>query len=253
MENNNVIKPVDSKKPDKKWLVLVLIPVWIYVGFMISQYLIIFCLWLLKLLGVNYESMSDSVLETIASAAIYVVMLVIVIGLPWVIFKSKTSRDDVGLSRLPSWLDIIITPAGLIMYLVLTIALSMLMMRFFPSVDLDQAQEIGFNNISQRYEYILAFITLVIMAPIAEEVIFRGYLFSKLKKYFPVWFGIIVTSLMFGFIHGQIRVAVDTFALSIILCLLRQITGSLWSPILLHMAKNGVAYYILFINPILIN
>lgn len=242
-----------NKKSNKSWLFLVLLPAWVYSGFFVAQYLVIFLIGLLNNFGLSYEFLDTSVLEMVISTVVYILMLLIVIGLPWLIFRSKTTREEVGLSRLPFWMDIIITPAGLIIYLVITVALTLLMVNFFPNIDVKQAQEIGFSGINQRYEYILAFLTLVVIAPIAEEIIFRGYLFSKMKKYLPVWISIIVTSLMFGFIHGQITVAVDTFALSIVLCVLRQITGGLWSPILLHMAKNGVAYYILFINPILSN
>ena len=93
----------------------------------------------------------------------------------------------------------------------------------------------------------LAFITLVVIAPVAEEVLFRGYLYGKLKKYVPVWAAILITSALFGLIHGTWNVAVDTFALSIILCLLRESTGGIWASILLHMIKNGIAFYFLFI------
>ncbi|RYZ49901.1 MAG: CPBP family intramembrane metalloprotease, partial [Sphingobacteriales bacterium] len=60
----------------------------------------------------------------------------------------------------------------------------------------------------------------------------------------------IVTSIVFGAIHGQWNVAVDVFALSLILCSLREITGSIWAGVLLHMLKNGIAFYFLFIGPV---
>jgi len=90
-----------------------------------------------------------------------------------------------------------------------------------------------------------------VIAPFAEEVLFRGYLYGKIKHYAPVWLAIILSSVLFGVAHGAWNVGVDTFALGIILCLLREITGSLWASIFVHMAKNGLAYYLLFINPVL--
>ena len=112
-------------------------------------------------------------------------------------------------------------------------------------------EDVGFRQLNQRYEYILAFTTLIIIAPIAEEILFRGYLYGKLKKFVPIWVAILVTSALFGSIHGAWNLAIDTFALSIVLCLLRESTGNIWASILLHMAKNGIAFYILFINPTL--
>ena len=76
-------------------------------------------------------------------------------------------------------------------------------------------------------------------------------MYGKLKKFVPIWVAILVTSALFGSIHGAWNLAIDTFALSIVLCLLRESTGNIWASILLHMAKNGIAFYILFINPTL--
>ena len=76
---------------------------------------------------------------------------------------------------------------------------------------------------------------------------------GKLRKSMPVWAAIIITSLLFALVHFQWNVALDTFALSIVLCLLRLVTKSLWAPILLHAMKNGLAFYLLFINPSLIS
>jgi membrane protease YdiL (CAAX protease family) len=67
----------------------------------------------------------------------------------------------------------------------------------------------------------------------------------------PVWVAIVITSALFGFIHGQWNVGIDVFALSVVLCSLREITGSIWAGILLHMLKNSVAFFIIFITPVL--
>jgi membrane protease YdiL (CAAX protease family) len=176
-----------------------------------------------------------------------------VLLVPLFIKKRRTSRAELGYARLPSWTDILITPAGLVVYLILSSLLMLVVSRFFVKININQPQDVGFSHISQQFEYILAFITLVVIAPVAEETLFRGFLFSKLKKFMPFWAAILITSAIFGAIHGQWDLAIDTFALSVVLCLLREITGSLWASILLHMTKNGIAFYFLFINPLLLN
>lgn len=235
----------------KKWLAVIVLPSWIYVGFLASQLILLFLISAISKIGIPIEYINPSLVETISLALVYLIMAIIVFVLPWLIFKIKTSCQEIGLARLPTWLDILITPAGLIVYVVMAAVLMMLFEKFLPGVNLDQVQEIGFDGISQKYEYIMAFLSLVLIAPVAEEVLFRGFLFSRLKKYLSVGMAAIITSIVFGLIHGQWNLAIDTFALSLVLCFLRQITGSLWSPILLHMAKNGIAYYILFINPLI--
>jgi membrane protease YdiL (CAAX protease family) len=121
--------------------------------------------------------------------------------------------------------------------------------KIFPGFNISQVQNTGFSKLTQHYEFVLAFITLVLIAPFAEELLFRGYLFGKLRKYIPIWTAVVVISMVFGAFHGAWNLAIDTFALSVILCLLRITTDSIWSSIMLHMLKNGIAFYILFIYP----
>lgn len=235
-----------------KWWLILILPGWVFVGFFVAQSLIGGLIQLLMILHVPITLLSQSVASTLITALVYIITLVLVVGLPWVTKIQRTSKSEIGLTRLPTWTDILITPAGLIIYLILSVTLMTLLAHFFPGIDINQVQDVGFKHLNQRYEYILAFTTLVIVAPVAEEILFRGYLFGKLKKFFPVWAAILITSTLFGAIHGSWSLAIDTFALSIILCLLREITGNIWASILLHIVKNGIAYYVLFINPLLL-
>lgn len=240
-----------KSKWHKSWMILIL-PVWVTVSFYAAQSVILGVISLLRLFHIPLDCINPTVLNTILSAFLYVITLVMVGILPAILKKYRTSRDDIGLTRLPLWTDIFITPAGLIVYLIFSALLMLLMTHLFKWVDVNQVQDTGFSHLSQSYEYLLAFITLVIIAPVVEEILFRGYLYGKLKKYVPIWISIIITSALFGAFHGSWALAIDTFSLSVVLCLLREITGNLWASILLHMTKNGIAYYILFINPLIL-
>jgi membrane protease YdiL (CAAX protease family) len=253
MEEVKSIKIVNknSNRLHKLYSVLAL-SAWLVISFYIAQVILLGIIWLLKVSNVPIGSVNSSVINTIASALVYIITLVLVGIVPMYIKKQRTNRDEVGLNRLPSWTDILITPAGLIIYLILSSILMLLATHFLTWVDFNQAQDTGFNHLNYSYEYILAFITLVVLAPVAEEILFRGYLYGKLKKIIPFWAAILITSAIFGAIHGAWDLAIDTFALSVVLCLLRETTGSLCASILLHMTKNGIAFYILFINPLLL-
>lgn len=235
-----------------KLLRVLALPGWMFIGFFSASFLTSGLFFFLRSIGVDFNTLNSTVLNTVTAAILYVFTLVIVIGLPWLVRKKKTTLKDVGLDRLMSWLDIFITPLGLIVYLILSALLVYFASKYVPWFDVDQVQNTGFDRLNQQYEYYLAFITLVIIAPVAEETLFRGYLFGNLKKLIPTWGAVLVTSLLFGIFHGAWNVGVDTFALSIVLCLLREITGGIWASILLHMAKNGIAFYILFVNPTLL-
>jgi membrane protease YdiL (CAAX protease family) len=223
---------------------------WVLGIFFVASFVVAIVIRIVAELGIGVNT--DSTVFNFSFAAIvYTLATVLVIGLPWWIRKKKTTKKELGLDRLVSWGDLLITPAGLVVYFVLSAMLVGLAINILPWFDINQSQDVGFDNLIFRYEYTLAFVALVVIAPFAEEVLFRGYLYGKIKHYAPVWLAIILSSVLFGVAHGAWNVGVDTFALGIILCLLREITGSLWASIFVHMAKNGLAYYLLFINPVL--
>ena len=247
-------EPPKQKLPiGKRILYAIGLPLWVFLGFMLAQALVLAIVAGLQWLGVSFETANASIVNTTVAAIVYALAILLVLGVPWLIKRRATTKEEVGLQRLPRWMDIVWAPAGMVVYLILTTLVMAFAMQVLTFVDYEQAQETGFAQLGSQFEYILAFISLVIVAPIAEEVLFRGYLFGKLRKYMPLWVTILIVSLLFAAVHFQWNVAIDVFVLSIVLCLLRVVSNSLWPSILLHMMKNGVAYYFLFINPTLLS
>jgi membrane protease YdiL (CAAX protease family) len=249
MWQNSLNKLVKKPVGFKPWMAL-LIPIWVLVGFIAAQVVAQLLILLLHQIGISFKGIDESTFQTVASAVIYLLSLTIVIGLPWLVRKYRTTRQELGLVQSVTWTDLLLAPAAFIVYILLSFVLTSLATHL-PLYNSDQVQNTGFSGLSQGFEYVLAFATLVIIAPVSEEILFRGYLLGKLRKYVPVWVAILVTSLLFAIVHFQFNVGVDVFALSIVLCLLRIGTGRLWPSILLHMIKNGIAFYFLFINPVL--
>ena len=85
---------------------------------------------------------------------------------------------------------------------------------------------------------IVAWITTVIMAPVLEEIVFRGLMYTRLKKGLPVIAAAIFTSLVFGTVHGTVIWAIYTFIFSLVLIWVFERFQSLTACILLHMAYN---------------
>lgn len=248
--SRNFLGKLIARPEGFKWWMAIVLPVWVAAGFILAQVIVGASLALLKIVGVSFVGVNDATFQTVVSAIIYLLSIVIVIGLPWVIKGYRTNRKELGLTALPTWSDLFFTPAAFIVYAILSFVLTMLA-SVFPFYDATQAQDTGFTQLGQGYEYVLAFATLVVVAPIAEEILFRGYLLGKLRKHLPLWLSIFLTSVLFGVVHFSFNVGVDVFALSIVLCILRVWTGRLAPSILLHMLKNGIAFYFLFINPVL--
>ncbi len=158
----------------------------------------------------------------------------------------EVTANDMGVQNLPTFVDLGLAPVGYAVYLVLATILTYLM-SIFTWFDANQAQDVGFGYYITDIDRICAMLAVVFIAPLAEELIMRGWLYGKLRRKWGIVAAMLLTSLAFAVMHGQWNVGVSVFALSIVLCTLREITGTIWSGVLLHMLSNGIAFYLLYI------
>ena len=168
--------------------------------------------------------------------------------------SNVVGRGDLGLKGLPTWTDIGLAPVGFIVSTLVAAGLAAIF-SMFPWFDAEQTQDIGFSTFLVGIDRIVAFVILVVIAPIAEEVIFRGWLYGKIRRILSegvsealsITISILLVSLLFGVVHMQWNVGVNVFALSVVLCGMREITGTIYAGILTHMLKNGVAFFLLYV------
>jgi uncharacterized protein len=81
---------------------------------------------------------------------------------------------------------------------------------------------------------------VVIGAPLAEELTFRGLGYSLLERY-GAWVAIVGSALAWALAHGLLEAFPLIFALGIGLGFLRRVTGSIVPGMLLHATFNGIA------------
>jgi membrane protease YdiL (CAAX protease family) len=83
-------------------------------------------------------------------------------------------------------------------------------------------------------------VALVIVAPVAEEVFFRGVAYNAwLREYGPTR-ALVGSAVLFGFIHGSVFLFAPIVALGVVLALVYRRTGSLPAVIALHAGFNGI-------------
>lgn len=89
--------------------------------------------------------------------------------------------------------------------------------------------------------YILPLLVLlaVVVAPLAEEFVFRSILFTSLRKRVGFWGASLLTSIVFALLHQQIASLVPVFLLSLFLCYLYERTSSFFSAAIMHSTYNG--------------
>ena len=253
-------------KPKKSWrkttLIILAMLFWTFASVIGSQLIV----GLIMIPIVGEESFQTPVMTTVYSALSYILAMVLVIFVPPK-FAAKISspqkpekklkilnREELGLRGWPTWADVGLTPVGFIVQIILSMLLVGLF-SLFPWFNAEEAQDVGYNILNGSLDRTVAFISLVVIAPIMEEVIFRGWLYGKLRQKLSgktseitgIIISILLVSLLFGIVHMQWNVGVNVFALSVVLCVLREITGTIYSGILVHMLKNGIAFYFLYV------
>jgi membrane protease YdiL (CAAX protease family) len=93
---------------------------------------------------------------------------------------------------------------------------------------------------------LIAVAALVLVAPIVEELLFRGCVFGRFEAYRYGVSGAIVSALMFAVVHGVLALLPFYFGVGIILAWLCHRTHSLWPSMALHCLNNGIAVIAVF-------
>lgn len=89
---------------------------------------------------------------------------------------------------------------------------------------------------------VMSIIATAVFAPLSEELIFRGLLVSSLGNAMPTWVVLLITSAIFGLIHGQVLWICYAFLLGLYLGFVRIRTGSTTASFLLHAAFNASSF-----------
>ncbi len=81
-------------------------------------------------------------------------------------------------------------------------------------------------------------LSVVILAPILEEFLLRGVVHTRLRKIMPIWAATLLSSAIFGALHGNVMQFIYTFLLALLLALTFERTDSIFTPILIHFGFN---------------
>ena len=263
MENSSK-NTVDKKRqlPKIKWRWVILLPIWTYAAFWLAQIVVLVLQGAIMSLGVPLQGVNQTLLITTISALVYILAVVIVIGVPLWLWRRRTTATEMGASDWPAWMDLLISVPAYVVYMIASAITIAIVSTSLSGFELSSDQQLPFSQtmLGANWHYVMAFLTLVVFAPLAEELLFRGYLYGKLRKSAPIWLAVLVSGLAFGLAHLwggpgselQWLVMIDTMVLGVMLALLREYTGAVWAGVLVHALKNGIAFYLLFVNPQLI-
>lgn len=96
---------------------------------------------------------------------------------------------------------------------------------------------------------ILAFFIIAVVAPVIEETFFRGTLLRRLAAEIQPFYALILISLIFGLLHGQIIWIIYASVLGLVLGMIYLLYGSIYPSMIVHISFNLVSGIPMLLDP----
>jgi len=173
----------------------------------------------------------------VSSAVVYAVLLVAALAI------AGRSTGLLALRRPPSWLRAL----GLAVLVFVLAELAIQLMEPFLHGSREQGLVPKRWERSHAAEYGANWIVVAGVAPVVEELIYRGLGFSLLERY-GKWVAIIAVGVLFGASHGLLRAWPELSVLGCGLAWLRLRTRSVYPGMILHSTFNTLALAAVFFH-----
>lgn len=137
------------------------------------------------------------------------------------------------------WKLVLLGGAAGVFMLTPAVWLQQISSRFLPKIGTNLIQQLEKQDPS-LHALLLISLAVVIVAPLAEEIFFRGFAFRGLTTKKGFWPSAILVSVVFAVIHIEPANIMPIFVLSLVLCWFQWRTSSVIPPIMGHATYNGV-------------
>lgn len=174
----------------------------------------------------------NEVVLTIAADVVFVAVV-------WLIFKIRKKKffAEIGLSKPdPRYI-----PDAIVIGATLNVVISAL----FDVIPFPQSWWDSYDAAAMSLEEVnvATVIAISVVAPIAEEVLFRGLVFTRASRGLGIYVGAVVSSVLFGLMHGAIIWGIYAALLGLIFVFVYVRTRSLFYAMLVHFSFNTVSFF----------
>jgi membrane protease YdiL (CAAX protease family) len=182
------------------------------------------------------ESNDRDLLYTWGAAISGAVQAGVFVGLMLLIARGLPKRPAFALMQPSSWGAAIgLDAAGLVGILLLGAAISS-----FSNPGKEQGLVPDRWDPSRAAPFVANAIVVIVLAPISEEMTFRGLGFTLLRR-FGNWAAVLMVGFTFALVHGLVEGFPILFAFGSVLAFIRWRTGSIYPTIVLHASFNAIA------------
>jgi membrane protease YdiL (CAAX protease family) len=191
------------------------------------------------------ERINSSNITNLSFSVLYGIQVILMAGVVWfyAIYWRRARWRDLGLTYYSLIKTIWYSFLALLLIMLINFTYVILMTKVFKIAPPPSKIEELVSN--KNVSYIMLLVVVSIIAPICEEIFFRGFLFQGFKKRWGVPAGILISSALFSAAHLDLYNSLPLLAIGWVLAYLFHKTKSLFPVIFLHAIYNLLLILIL--------
>lgn len=177
-------------------------------------------------------------------------LALLVTVLLWVRFIHKAKPRALGFRRLTAknaFIGIGVGLGGLVVAGIISTALTSLI-EHVTNRPVEAPQQIPLQQSPGALVLALVGVSVIVLAPLAEEAFFRGFLFRGLRRWLRPGWAIVLSAAIFGVAHLIPLIMLPIFGLGILLASIVEARGSLFPSIFAHATFNAIGFIQLFVH-----
>ena len=175
---------------------------------------------------------AERLLAGAPAVALLANVFVVAVLLLWFRLRHKPLGEAAGLRRCSGWTAAFCAFCAVDFFVVVQVTLALL-----PAVwmtDYNDHMELLLSD------GLIPALSITVAAPLAEELMFRGVIQTRLERAMPMWAAVVLQAVLFGVVHGTPIQMAYAFLLGLAFGFLRSRTGSILPGIAAHAAFNAM-------------
>lgn len=96
--------------------------------------------------------------------------------------------------------------------------------------------------VRNKFSLIVVGLQIILLAPLAEELFFRGFVYKLVRNRYKFLASAILTSLLFAFLHRTPQNILPLFTISMAICYLYEKTQNILAPVIFHSLHNLISF-----------
>ena len=175
---------------------------------------------------------AESIMAGTETAVLLTYLLTAAAIVLWFRLRHKPLGEAAGLRRCSGWTAAFCAFCAVDFFVVVQLTLALL-----PAVwmtDYNDHMELLLSD------GLIPALSITVAAPLAEELMFRGVIQTRLERAMPVWAAVVLQAVLFGVVHGTPIQMAYAFLLGLAFGFLRSRTGSILPGIAAHAAFNAM-------------